>query len=300
MINQKDLQANWSRVILRQRQSLSIWQPDYVKLRDAGIIGAGSAVLEAPSNYYRNSREEALHYDYHYVIEGEAIVETETMDYKLATGDFFCIPSWYARKLSCLNGIYNHIYFSITDSAAMHTFKTAEIIHRKALCLGEIKECLDALAEEEDKYDPVVGMIRRSRAELISHYLTREITASKQSSDSDYAARFEQVWSQVRFKPDADWSADRIARLLNISKPHLFHLCKLIYQCSPMLRVMQERMAVAAELLIKTNWSLGEIAEKCGYASEYSFSESFLKYYAVRPGKFRKKNPVIGNPSLFY
>ena len=50
--------------------------------------------------------------------------------------------------------------------------------------------------------------------------------------------------------------------------------------------MLQKRLDMAQQLLIYSQLSVGEIAEKCGFQSIYYFSKYFKKRCGVSPGKF--------------
>jgi len=58
---------------------------------------------------------------------------------------------------------------------------------------------------------------------------------------------------------------------------------------SPMQIVKEMRMERAGSLLRTTQNGLDHIAKQVGYNNAYAFSDTFLKYAGIRPGKFRKK-----------
>lgn len=50
------------------------------------------------------------------------------------------------------------------------------------------------------------------------------------------------------------------------------------------------RLEKSIDLLINTTFSIGKIAEECGYENLYYFSNAFKKKYGLSPGNFRKNN----------
>lgn len=53
-----------------------------------------------------------------------------------------------------------------------------------------------------------------------------------------------------------------------------------------------ERMKLARRLLIGSNYSISEIAERCGFGNVYYFSTAFKKFYGLSPLKY--KNDYFG------
>ena len=48
-------------------------------------------------------------------------------------------------------------------------------------------------------------------------------------------------------------------------------------------------MIRAEDLLRRTDLSLAEIAEKCGFANAFSFSRSFRREHGIPPAAYRKQ-----------
>ena len=53
--------------------------------------------------------------------------------------------------------------------------------------------------------------------------------------------------------------------------------------------VMRTRLAVAADLLQRTNTSIGEVARRAGYSGEASFSRAFKRAFGIAPGAYRTR-----------
>ena len=60
---------------------------------------------------------------------------------------------------------------------------------------------------------------------------------------------------------------------------------------SPMEYLIRLRMRNAIKALTKTNDSISEIAERCGYENIYYFSNAFKKIYGYSPSEHRKRKP---------
>ena len=83
-------------------------------------------------------------------------------------------------------------------------------------------------------------------------------------------------------------SLDDIARAAGVSGPHLAKLCRMEGIASPMERLYAKRLETAADLLLHTGLSVGEIAERCGFTNQFHFSRKFKQAYDKPPRVFRK------------
>lgn len=104
--------------------------------------------------------------------------------------------------------------------------------------------------------------------------------------DEKSTARIESVHDQVMQAPEQDWTLEKMAETAGLSVSHLSWLWSVRYGCSPKAELLQKRLDMAQQLLIYSQLSVGEIAEKCGFQSIYYFSKYFKKHCGVSPGKF--------------
>ncbi|WP_240664142.1 AraC family transcriptional regulator [Paenibacillus sp. M-152] len=82
---------------------------------------------------------------------------------------------------------------------------------------------------------------------------------------------------------------ESIAEDLECSTGHLSRLFKSKMHTSPIHYLGQIRANRAAELLMQTDATLQEIAERVGYPDAHSLSRSFKKYKGLSPIRFKKE-----------
>ncbi|WP_258012407.1 helix-turn-helix domain-containing protein [Paenibacillus sp. F4] len=82
---------------------------------------------------------------------------------------------------------------------------------------------------------------------------------------------------------------ESIAEELECSTGHLSWLFKSKMHTSPIHYLGQVRADRAAELLMQTDATLQEIAERVGYPGAHSLSRSFKKYKGLSPVRFKKE-----------
>lgn len=110
------------------------------------------------------------------------------------------------------------------------------------------------------------------------------------SKHNFYDYELEKIRREIYAHPEKEWSVPEIAAGLNISVSHFQRLYKSCYGISCLKDVWTSRMEYAKQLLLNTDLSANEIAEKCGYQNYEYFSRSFVKYACVSPMKYRAKN----------
>ena len=80
-----------------------------------------------------------------------------------------------------------------------------------------------------------------------------------------------------------------LTRLSNMSKATLLRHFRAAFGITPMIYLRNLRLRHAAELLLKTELSLKEIADQSGFLQMPYFFKTFKSYYEVSPLDYRKK-----------
>lgn len=111
----------------------------------------------------------------------------------------------------------------------------------------------------------------------------------KTTKHTYYDTSLENLRKKIYEDPAKDWSISAIAEELNISVSHFQRLYKNKFGVSCMNDVFMSRMEYAKQLLLTTELSANDIAEKCGYQNYEYFSRSFTKYACTSPVKYRSK-----------
>lgn len=84
-------------------------------------------------------------------------------------------------------------------------------------------------------------------------------------------------------------SLKRISKKVALSPVYFHKLFTEYYDLTPTEYTLQVRISVAKQLLIATDISLTEIAEKCGFSSQSYFNYNFKKQTGMSPLKYRKQ-----------
>lgn len=82
---------------------------------------------------------------------------------------------------------------------------------------------------------------------------------------------------------DCDFDRDRFATALCVSESLLYKKLKLLTGQSPTDFIRSIRMSYANELLLRHQYSVTEVSDKCGFSSINYFSRAFKKYYGKLP-----------------
>lgn len=87
---------------------------------------------------------------------------------------------------------------------------------------------------------------------------------------------------------DSTFNIDRLAELLNLGRTTVYNRTKRIMGVSPNTYIQNERLRIAAELLLEGEYTVAEISEKAGFSDATYFYKCFKNKYGVAPSKYGK------------
>jgi AraC-like DNA-binding protein len=80
-----------------------------------------------------------------------------------------------------------------------------------------------------------------------------------------------------------------LARRAGVSPQHLLKLCRAHHAPTPLEQLYRRRLDAASEWLAGTGLSIGEIADRCGFANQFHFSRRFRQAHGRSPRAWRKR-----------
>lgn len=80
----------------------------------------------------------------------------------------------------------------------------------------------------------------------------------------------------------------QIAKHVGVHPTHLARAFRAFVGCTPGDLRRARRLEKAAELLLKANLSLAEIALDCGFSDQAQFTKAFRRIYGTTPGGYRR------------
>ena len=102
--------------------------------------------------------------------------------------------------------------------------------------------------------------------------------------------------------PQLSWNVNRMAEELHLSASHVQTLYRKQFGSSCMDDVIEGRLRRAQDLLEYTEYSIREIAERCGYNNVEHFCRQFRQHNGCTPGQYRKNalRDKTENPPTHY
>lgn len=105
---------------------------------------------------------------------------------------------------------------------------------------------------------------------------------------SRYDEMFRTIRSAIFLNPEKEWSVVTCAEENGLSTPYFQKLYKNFFGTTFVQDVVKSRMEQAKHFLIISGYSIGEIADLCGYHSETFFMKQFKKNVGMTPTEYRK------------
>lgn len=94
-------------------------------------------------------------------------------------------------------------------------------------------------------------------------------------------------------KPELNWSLEELAQTAGMSRTAFAQRFLALTGQTPMHYLTVWRMQKAEEMLVSSNMSMLDIAERIGYQSESSFSKAFKKCTGESPGACRRGTRIV-------
>ena len=85
---------------------------------------------------------------------------------------------------------------------------------------------------------------------------------------------------------DTELDVEKLARLMNMSKPTLYRKIRSLSDLSPNDLINITRLKKAAELLVEGHHKIYEVSDMVGYASQTNFGRNFLKQFGMTPSDY--------------
>lgn len=93
--------------------------------------------------------------------------------------------------------------------------------------------------------------------------------------------------------PLEDWSVDRLARRVGVSRTVLAARFKHFLDMPPMHYLTRWRLQLAAQRLKATDMPMKGIADQAGYESEAAFSRAFKRHFGFPPADWRRRQTPV-------
>jgi AraC family transcriptional regulator of arabinose operon len=156
--------------------------------------------------------------------------------------------------------------------------------------IDELSHIVHLIAFEHFSSDLFHREIRDGYTEILFLKLGRAIHSGKADSLGAMDAKNDRVTylrTRIYENPAYFAGVDEMADFVGLSRSGLQHLYTRLFGIHVLEDVISARIEMAKKLLGTTTMTVAEIAERCGYRSEYHFMRQFKQRMAATPTEFR-------------
>jgi len=102
----------------------------------------------------------------------------------------------------------------------------------------------------------------------------------------------------VRENAGRELTRDETARAVGVSPSHFSHLIRERTGLSFTVLLRQARVELACDLMLNTDDSLADIAQRCGFNDQSYFTKVFARARQQTPRQFREQSRAPHRPAL--
>lgn len=231
-------------------------------------------------------------YCIHYIIKGKASFNGETVS---EGQGYLMTPKGYDLYVSDKDEPYEYAWIIIGGKMAKYFLKfcgfegkSQIFTHKNAvLCGNKIKDYVYADYKEKNLNLALMGLLY----EIMAYYKEPEMKNMEgdiKIPDEPGSQYIKQALQIIHYEYDGDLSVSKISEKIHISQNYMCRLFNRFMGCSPQAYIVKYRIGVAKELMEKTDWKIGIIAETVGYMDALYFSQIFRRITGLTPSQYRK------------
>src|SRR5690606_9992679 len=183
----------------------------------------------------------------------------------------------------------------INKSTTMHAHIPNILLTAKNTLIAKIEGLeLGADAYIEKLFSPEylraqIHSLLLNRNKIKEFFISSPFAHVKTSSiqKSEESLFLEKVYNVIQqHLADPNLDVERLADLMNLSRPTLYRKIKSISDVSPNELINMARLKKAAELLLHHDYKIFEVSFLVGFSSHTHFGRNFQKYYGMTPREY--------------
>jgi len=233
---------------------------------------------------------------------GAALI-SDTWSYALPVGRFALVPPGLKFKAQLerpVKELFVHFEVLGWPAAAVKEFFPEPVTLQRDDFRDRLAEDLCVELEASDHLGPALSCRVKSLVHLVMASLERVLPEEKAALLRHVADGQLDLLEVLRFiDAHIDESLDngRLAEIAHTSESCFIRRFREAMGQTPARYVQDRRVAKASELLVCTDQSIDEVAQRCGFANRYYFSRVFSERVGRPPVRYRNERPVAKAPA---
>lgn len=193
------------------------------------------------------------------------------------------------------NYIDDWFYFSMEEKDKSFLIENGIVmdqpVHLSAI--EELSSLIHRIAYELFSEEPFHSEIQQNYTQIFFHQLFRVLKSKELPYPDMLSSKNEKLTylrARIYQEPTDFKNIDDMADFMNLSRSGFQHLYTKVFGKNVMQDIIAGRVSRAKNLLKTTKFTISEIAEKCGYRTEYHFMRQFKEQTGYTPTEFRNAN----------
>lgn len=257
----------------------------------------------------------------YYITEGYGILEHHHRKYELLRDHIYLIPCYTTVNMYCPEH-FKHYYIHFTarlqtgidilsifkcnyQAPAAENSITSQLFDR-LLQLNPNRELVEYNANRPiykqvldravslDQQASVSGLLEtNAMIRRILAVFFRDYSHPQMNDTVEGLKRFEDVLEYIRENLDTPITIQKLAEIADLNPTYFSNIFSKLMRISPIQFINKRRIEEAQKLLLVTDETLYQIAQKIGFTDEYYFSRIFKKIVGISPNQYRKQNAML-------
>ena len=189
----------------------------------------------------------------------------------------------HLHSLRSLSGFNAFFLFEPTYRRS-HKFKSR--LHISPETMRPLKTELQRMTNEMKQNHPGNDLILLAKALEIFVFISREYSRIRNPMARSLC-RLGELISLLEKRYREHWTIGQISRIAAMAPSTLLPVFKKVTGYSPIDYLLHVRLSKAAEMLLRSEKTISEIAQECGFTDSNYFSRQFRKNYNLSPREYR-------------
>lgn len=231
-----------------------------------------------------------------YCVGGKGAVWIEDKEYPLQKGDIAIFNPYVANSSSNKNEEGFEFFFLGINDFCYPPFPCNTLMPEDSPVFSAgpyekqlqfyFQELLSETSQSESVYMPVVSAL--ANVIVLQVLRIHQLNSMVEKKESDALNYSRSIKEYIDKNYNKNINLDTLSEASFISKSYISHQFKKHMGQSPIDYLIKKRMEIARNLLVNTNYSVAEVAQKIGYDNPLYFSALFKKQVGLSPSVYRK------------
>ncbi|MBP1962832.1 AraC family transcriptional regulator [Paenibacillus aceris] len=147
----------------------------------------------------------------------------------------------------------------------------------------------DVITEYETKPPYYEFRVKSGMLDLLAHLLREQYYGSRTNKDGQFEFLSE-IRTYIDIRVNQPVTLEELTNKFHVSKFHLIHLFKNMFQMTPIQYHQHIRMERAKNMIQFSNTPISQIADQLGFTNIHTFSRAFKTVLGQSPSQFRSKS----------